>query len=175
MKTIVRKLMIAGILVPLLYSSSFGYEMTSRYATLTYTDAKQLVEFNNKALRHGSYRVTGIALSNEVKRNLDLLINKVTMILLQSKPREQLRFRIILVTSAADIQRTYMKKYWKRVDYVAFYSPRDDTIFISLRDLSPVVLAHELAHVIIHHYFHRPISVAIHERLAESVERHIDD
>jgi len=175
MKTFVQKLVIAGIFFSFFCSSSFGYEINSRYATLIYTDDKQLSEFSKKALENISCQGGSVALSDEVNCKLDVLIDKVAMILLQSQPTEELKFEILLVTSAADIQTIYMDKCGKDYGYIAFYSPKDDIIFFSVGDLRPGVLAHELAHVIIYHYFYSTISSTIQELLAQFVESHIDD
>jgi len=174
MKTVVQKLIIAAILFSFFPSSSFGYEINSRNATLIYADEIQLQELN-KTLKNISYQGNSITLSDEVKGKLDVLIGKVAMILLNSRPPEQLKIKIMLVTSAADIQAIYSDKYGKGKDYIAFFSPKDGTIFISVSDLRLGILAHELAHVIIHHYFYSAIPSRIHELLAQFVESHIDD
>jgi hypothetical protein len=89
-------------------------------------------------------------------------------------PRE-LKITIVLLSTDDEVQRIYRDKYGRRVDYIAFYSPRDKTIFISVNDISLGVLAHELAHVIIDRYYGIPTPVNIHEILAQYVESHIRD
>ena len=105
---------------------------------------------------------------------MDVLIEEVILILVQSRPTEELKFKIMLLPSDTDIQNICTEKYGKGDDYIAFYSPKDNTIFISVDDLRLGVLAHELAHVIIKSYFYNAPTKMIHEALAQFVEKHIE-
>jgi hypothetical protein len=163
------------MLFSLLSSPSFAFEIKSRYATLIYKDEKQLLEFNKKALKNISYRGESVIFADEVTGKLDILIEEVILILVQSRPAQELKFKIMLLPSDADIQKIYSERYGKGDDYIAFYSPKDNTIFISADDLRPGVLAHELAHVIINSYFYNAPTKMIHEALAQFVEKHIDE
>lgn len=163
------------MLFSLLSSPSFGFEIKSRYATLIYKDEKQLLEFNKKALKNISYHGKSVIFADEVTGKLDVLIEEVILILVQSRPAEKLKFKIMLLPSDTDVQRIYSEEYGKGDGYIAFYSPRDNTIFISVNDLRLGVLAHELAHVIINSYFYNAPTKMIHEALAQFVEKHIDE
>ena len=69
----------------------------------------------------------------------------------------------------------FRKKYGRDVDYIAFYSPRDKTVYVSVSDVELTVLAHEIGHVIIDFYYGMATPQKIHEVLAQYVEEHLKD
>ncbi len=158
-------------------SISSGYELKTRYATIIYENEKLLRQFNREvSLGSLSYLIrnkTSITADDEVKNKLDAIVERIETIL-DMFPKE-LKFKVILLPSDTDVQKIYRKKYGKNVDYIAFYSPREKTVFVSVNDISLGVLAHELAHVIIDLFYGIPTPVNIHEVLAQYVESHIRD
>jgi len=74
-----------------------------------------------------------------------------------------------------NIDRDEVARYGLTVDYVAFYAPRDKVVYVSVDDADLSVLAHELTHVILDHYFGIAPPVKIHEVLAQFVEEHLKD
>jgi predicted metal-dependent peptidase len=86
-----------------------------------------------------------------------------------------LNFRIMLLSTDTEVQQAYRSRYGKSVDYIAFYAPKDKTVYISVDDIRLGVLAHELAHVVIEHYFLNSPPNKIHEVLAQFVETHLQD
>jgi hypothetical protein len=61
------------------------------------------------------------------------------------------------------------------VDYISFYSRRDNLVYLSVRDADLHVVAHEFGHVVVEHYFNRAPPVQMHEVMAQYVESHITD
>jgi len=80
-----------------------------------------------------------------------------------------------MLPSDEEVQAVYKKKYREDVDFIAFYSPRDKTIFVSVPDTNLGVLAHEIAHAVIDLYYGRATPLKIHEVLAQYVESHLRD
>jgi predicted metal-dependent peptidase len=105
---------------------------------------------------------------------LDLLVEKCIKILFDAPGGERLRFKIVILASTADIEKSYSEIYGKGTDFIAFYSPKIDTVFISVDELKQGILAHEIAHVIIQHYFYNAPSRMIHEAIAQLVETQIE-
>jgi hypothetical protein len=87
----------------------------------------------------------------------------------------EVKFTVSLLSSDDEVQRIYRSKYGKSVDYIAFYSPRDKTVFVSVKDIDTGVLAHEIAHVIIDLFYGIATPAKIHEVLAQYVETHLKD
>jgi len=173
----VSRAILTGLFFIMSASLAFGSELKTQYATIIYENEKLLRQFNREvSLGSLSYLIrnkTSITADDEVKNKLDAIVERIETIL-DMFPRE-LKFTIVLLSTDDEVQRIYRDKYGRRVDYIAFYSPRDKTIFISVNDISLGVLAHELAHVIIDRYYGIPTPVNIHEILAQYVESHIRD
>ncbi len=157
-------------------TASLACDFSTHYATLVYEKEEQLSRFNKRiSVRgfSGPERRPGIAtVSDEVIYKVDSLIEKVE-ILLHVCPRS-LRFGIMLLSTKNDVQQQYKMQYGIGGDYVAFYSPQNRTLFVSVDDIDNYVLAHELTHVVIDQYFEKSPSAVIQEILAHFVETHIE-
>jgi hypothetical protein len=158
-------------------SPSFGYELKTVYATIMYENEKLLRQFNKEvslgSLSYLTRNKTSITADDEIKNKLDAVVERIEAVL-DMFPRE-LKFKVVLLPSDTDVQKIYRNKYGKTVDYIAFYSPRDKTVFFSVDDISLDVLAHELTHVILDYYFGVSPPEKIHEVLAQFVEAHLKD
>ena len=166
------------LLLSLLFTSSAcAFELSTRYATIIYIKKNQLQEFNDNvflgSLSYLTRRKRAVTVEDEVKNKLDTILEKVesTLEVYPSK----IRLRVILLDSEDDVRKAYARLYGKSRDFVAFYSPREKTLYLSLRNVTLGLLAHELAHVVIDHYFGISPPVKIHEVLAQYVETHIED
>ena len=131
MKIIVQRIIFAGILFSLLSSPSFGFEIKSRYATLIYKDEKQLLEFNNKALKNISYHGKSVLFADEVTGKLDVLIEEVILILVQSQPTEELKFKIMLILRTP-IFRKFTLKNMEKVMIISHFILQKTTQYSSL-------------------------------------------
>lgn len=164
------------LLLFLTVSTCFADELKTHYATIIYDQEEQLSKFNKRISVKSLSDVTGstavLTAGDEVRYKLDLLVEKIER-LLHVCPRD-LKFDVRLLTSTAEVQQHYRIKYGINSDYIAFYSPQNKTVFISVNDLNKYVLAHELTHVIIGQYFMNPPSAIIQEILAHFVETHIE-
>lgn len=165
------------ILILLLVSSSFAGEIKGRYATIIYDDEELLRKFNDKIfLGRGLYFLSKKrknTVTEEIKDKTNVIVEKVEAVL-EMFP-EKLRFTIVLLPTAKDVQRVFKENYKKNVDYIAFYSPKQKTVYLSVKDIKLRVLAHEIGHVVVEHYFDVSPPVKIHELLAQFAETHITD
>lgn len=159
-------------------SSALSEELKTRYATVRYDDINLLHKFNDElalsrqlSLQLRQQKV--ITVQDELQNKLNIIVEKVETVLDMFPPR--LYFTLVLLPSAKEVQEVYMEKYGKRVDHVAYYSLSEKTIYLSVGDMNLSVLAHEVGHIVVHHYFQvRPPS-KIHEVLAQFAEAHITD
>jgi len=154
-----------------------GEEVKSRYSLIRFEKQRQLRLFN-KRLSLGSLAYLlrskhAVTVQDEVKNKIDVIIEK-TETILEMYPN---RFHVTLelLDSTSEVGKIYYSKYNQRAGYIAFYDPGDKTVYTSVDDVRLGVLAHELAHAIINHYFKVAPSVKIHELLAQYVEVHILD
>ncbi len=75
----------------------------------------------------------------------------------------------------SDIQGIHASRYGFGTEAIAFYDFDDNTVFVAVKDLSEGVLAHEMAHCIIDHYFKIRPPRKIEEMLAIHVDEHLRD
>jgi hypothetical protein len=169
----------AVLLVSLILSASVsaGSELKTRYATVVYDNEKYLRAFNDEvSLGSLSYLVsnrTPLTAAEETGYKLDAIVERVETVL-DMYPRG-LKFTMVLLPSSKDVQKVWMSKYGRSPDYIAFYSPRDKTLFVSVDDVRVGVLAHELTHVILVSYFGISPPDKTQEVLAQFVETHFGD
>lgn len=150
-------------------------EIRTLYATLIYDNAECLQQFNDQVPESSScsigYRVA-LTQEEEAGCKLDVIVNRVEAVL-DIFPRG-LNFTLVLLPTSSAVQEVYKRKYGKNPDYIAFYSPGDNYIYMSANDVTVGVLAHELTHVIVGKYFSRALPSVIQEAVAQYVDSQID-
>lgn len=134
----------------------------------------------NKRLKLGSLtsilkkRAPGdLSVEGQVAEKVDIIIDRVKAIL-EMYPKN---FKVdIKIAPDSDLIRSlYKKKYYREVEFIAFYSPQEKTIYISAEDAKSNILAHELAHAIIDQYFGVAAPAKIHEILAQYVDENFEE
>lgn len=157
--------------------SASAAEVKTGYATVIYERGELLRRFNKEvSLGSLSYLMRNrqsITVEDEVRNKVDAVVERV-MSILDMHPKE-IAFRIVLLPAAADVHRVYKTRYGLTVDYIAFYTPRDKIVYLSVDDIDLSVLAHELTHMVLDHYFGISPPAKIHEVLAQFVETHLKD
>ncbi|MBU0673340.1 MAG: hypothetical protein KJ950_01700 [Proteobacteria bacterium] len=153
-------------------------EFQSRYATIHYENDQQVRKLNNELFlsRNLGYRLRErklITVQDEVGAKIDLLIEQVQVVL-EMFP-ERIKFDLFLFDNAAEAQKELFRRYGKKVDFISFYSRRENALYLSARDGELKVVAHELAHVVLEHYFKPSPPVKVHEVLAQYAAGHIAD
>lgn len=152
-------------------------EIETRFATVVYERDDLLRRFNEEvSLRSLSYLLRNrgsLTMADEVRNKIDVIVERVETIL-EMFPKT-LKFTVVLVASDQEVRKVYKNRYGRHADFIAFYSPREKTVYVSVRDANLHVFAHEIAHVVIDQYFGVSPSVKIHEVLAQFVESHIED
>lgn len=154
-------------------------KITSRYARIFYETDETLRLFNRR-VKLGSLssilkrKYSGeLTVERQVSEKIDIIVDRVKAIL-DMYPKN---FRIdIKITADSNlVQSIYKKRYFKDVEFIAFYSPQERAIYISAEDAKSNVLAHELAHSIIDQYFGVAAPVKIHEILAQYVDENFEE
>lgn len=158
-------------------STGYCFELKTGHATIVYGKEELLREFNKEvSLGSLSFLVRGKksgTVEDEVINKIDAVIEKVEAVL-EMFPKD-LKLTVMLLASQKEVQRIYSEKYGISVDYIAFYSRRYETIYISVDDAHIGVLAHEISHAIMDHYFGVPPPAKINEVLGQFVEIHLED
>lgn len=153
-------------------------EVKSRYITLLYSSKEQLDSFNEQVelsrnLDQFVRKKNILTVEDEVLAKLDTILEKAETVL--DMFPDKLHIRIVLLNSADEVARVYKEKYGKNVNHIAYYSLSEDTIYVSIDDARLHVLAHEMGHAIVDHYFDVRPPYNIHELMAQFTEKHITD
>ncbi|MFZ5907430.1 MAG: hypothetical protein ACOYVJ_08505 [Nitrospirota bacterium] len=158
-------------------SASWAFELKSRFCTIVFSSEEVIRKFNKElSLGRLSYLMKNrhsITAEDEAGNKVDVIVERVETIL-EMFPRD-VQFTIVLLPSEKEVQAAYRNKYGRNVDYIAFYAPKDKTMYVSVRDVDVGVFAHETAHVIIDFYYGISTPTKIHEVLAQYVETHLMD
>lgn len=170
--------------IPLLISLLIFYPVNlaaqgkSRYVTLQYSDRSVLRQFNkqltlSRNLRYYLKKKHITTVEDEVLAKLDVLIEKAEVVL--DMFPSNLHITVVLLESRRDVATVYTQRYGKKADHIAYYSLTEDTIYISVADAKLRVVAHEIGHAIVDHYFQVRPPYNIHELMAQFTEKHITD
>ena len=153
-------------------------EGKSRYATLKYASRELLNDFNDeirlgRKLSQYMRRKNVITVEDEVLAKIDTIVEKAETIL--DMFPDNLHITIVLLEDKRAVGRMFQSKYGKRVNHIAYYSLSEDTIYMSVDDARLRVLAHEIGHAIVDHFFKVRPPYNIHELMAQFTEKHITD
>ena len=145
---------------------------------MQYDDIALLQKFNDELYlgRQLSLQVRqqkAFTIQDELQNKLNIIVEKVETVLDMFPAK--LYVTIVLLPSSKEVQEVYFQKYGKRVDHVAYYSLGEKTIYLSVRDVNLSVLAHEVGHIVVDHYFQVRPPYKIHEMLAQFAEAHVND
>ncbi|MCF6178390.1 MAG: hypothetical protein L3J63_03240 [Geopsychrobacter sp.] len=163
------------VVLGLSVQQSAAAEINTAFALIKCPDQKLLKTFNQKVRSRGygfgfGHKKSGNP-QETARRQVNQLIGRIQEIL-DMRPKN-LHFTIQILSSPQEVQATFFKEYNRKVDYIAFYSPRSETVYLSTKKLRRTVLAHEMAHAVIDRYFGKAPPVKIHELLAQYVEKQL--
>lgn len=151
-------------------------ELQTRYATLHYDNDEQLQALNRELLLGGELswqlrRRSLVTVQDEVAAKIDILVEQVQTVL-EMYP-ERLAFIILLFSDEKAAQAELARRHGERVDFISFYSRRDNTLYLSVKHARLKVVAHELGHVVVQHFSKNSMPNKIHELLAQYAASHI--
>lgn len=151
-------------------------ELQSKYAVIIYEDIDDLREFNNELYMgrlRSKMRHTGDTLEEEVIAKIDYITEKVMTVLdMYPKP---VKYSIEILKDEDAVKDVFKDIYRVNVNYIAFYSPGLNRVFFSADNGRLRVVAHEIGHVVVEHYFTVSPPQRIHEVMAQYAEKHITD
>jgi len=176
MRKLLQALTFCGLL--LFPSSLLAGEIKGRYVTVQFANRELLGDFNEeielgRKLSSYARKRPIVTIEDEVLAKADTIVEKAETIL-EMFP-DKLHIRIVLLAKQADVARIFRDKYQKTADHIAFYSLAEDTIYRSVDDVNLEVLAHEIGHAVVDHYFNVRPPYNVHELMAQFVEKRIND
>ncbi len=156
--------------------------LPAKYTVLRYQETAHLETFNRRInfgggadgfLFFGSGRRKDSSLEQEVCQKLDRLVEKVQLILDMQRPFP--RVFINVYPDEESLHRAYFRVHGKRGKPRAWYTFRQNTIYLNLLDVFSGMLAHELAHAVVDHYLGVRPPRATAEILARYVDSHLEE
>jgi len=157
---------------------AYCFKRSSRYATINYSSKELLRDFNDelylpRTLMRAVHRRNAVLLEDEVLAKVDTIIEKAEMIL--DMFPDHLHIQIVLLETQSEVAKVYKARYGRKASHIAYYSLSEKTIYISVDNTTLKVLAHEIGHAIIDHYFKVRPPYNVHELMAQFTEKHITD
>ncbi|MFH2092688.1 MAG: hypothetical protein ABIJ31_10025 [Pseudomonadota bacterium] len=156
------------------------YIIQTDYTLIKYKTRNDLARFN-KAIKFGpsERQNTGQGIHITDSRSGELIAQKVDAVFMRAQEILDMKKRfspvhIHLYSGPSDLNKAYESLYPGECNLRAWYSFKNNTVFLNVRDLHEGMLAHELAHAIIDHYMTvRPPSQTA-EILARYVDSHLE-
>lgn len=177
MKTIVTAFSILAAWNNILPCPVFAFEVKGHYASVAYETDEMLEDFNDRLfmgrLRHLLRSKRALTIEDEVRNKIDLISVKVEQVLEMFPPN--FNYSVQLCKDMDKIREMFLllhKRNWKRP---GFYSPVNNTVYLSVKNTNIQVVAHEVGHAVVENYFKVRPPVKIHELLAQYAEKHIGD
>lgn len=163
------------IFIPL---QSALYGQPSWDVAIEYSDPAVLKEFNQNlqlvpSLSRFIKRKDVITAEDEVYAKVNLIVEKVEAVL--DMYPDNIKFKLWIFPDKKKVADHYKKTYGQKADYIAYYSLSRKTIYISADDATLKVLAHEIGHMVVDHFFQVRPPYSIHELLAQYAEKHVSD
>ena len=149
----------------------------SRYFTVRWNDPKLLRDFNDNLSigRLSSFiqKKNIVTVEDEVYAKLDVILEKAQLVL--NMYPNNMKVTVTLLPNKRAVSAVYQQKYGKEANNIAYYSLSENIVYVSVDDANLRVIAHELGHAIVNHYFTERPPYQIHELMAQFAEKHITD
>jgi len=155
--------------------------LKARDILIHYGDDYDLKKFNSKLyvkrnIKSEIRKHNISTIPNMVVAKINAIIDRVMVVFDVYIPPGQFNFGITILKDDDEVNQKFKEIYNKDVDYIAFYSRKQEMIFLSSRHSKLSVVTHEIGHAIAEMHF-RPNSPsrALHEVIAQFAEKNIYD
>ncbi|MFH1854691.1 MAG: hypothetical protein ABH815_05205 [Candidatus Omnitrophota bacterium] len=161
------------------YANDFSHRVESEYFTVYYQDqvdplgvAYKIKVDSYARLSGDRYKVTTDDNPNDVlSQNVDALFNEVSDIL--DMHIYSYHGIVKICRDSEALKKAYVGLFDRELKAESFYYHEENTIFVNAADLNPGILAHEISHALINHYFVVVPPVKVQEVLSGYVEYNI--
>lgn len=155
------------------------FTIKSGYLNIYCDQDVNLKSVTNRLSRRGLFEAgvynpnSGSVPSEKIAYMMDRLLKRVKDILDMWPEKMDLKIKIFKDRDALNSE--YCRIFGTTPDYKSFYIYKYDTIYTSEEDISDSVLAHEMGHAIVDHYFSKTPPTKISELMAQYVDLHLED
>lgn len=155
------------------------FTVKSAYMKINCDNAVDLKAIGRKISRRGLF-ASGIYDPNPVSAPAEKIAYMLDRLLKRTKEilgmwPENFNLEIRIYKDRDQLDGEYCRIFGTKPGYKAFYIYKYNTIYTSEEDISDSVMAHEMGHAVIDHYFSAIPPAQIREVLAEYVNLHLED
>jgi len=152
----------------------------TKHTVIHYQTMEDLKKFNKKVVYYSArqglkslFSTSADNLTDKLKKKVDALFKRVQEVLDMRKRTN--RVIINIYHDKKQLRAAYYEIFKKKCSFRGWYLYERNTIHINVDDLNEGILAHEMAHSIIDHYFAIRPPKATAEILARYVDKHLSD
>lgn len=152
------------------------YTIETGYFTVYYKPGADLYKIESALKKRISYFSAGSPaddahVTDKIRYQLDSLLARAEEIL-DMHPKD-MHIMIRIFPTRLELNEEYFRIFNAKEEYKSFYINKFKTIYISAEDVSDSVLAHEMGHAIVDHYFAVIPPEKVREILASYVDLHL--
>ncbi|MFH0855443.1 MAG: hypothetical protein V1869_02850 [Candidatus Omnitrophota bacterium] len=111
-------------------------------------------------------------IENRITARLESILLRAKRILAMNPPYMNLKIKVF--NNREELNNEYYRIFGSRQNYRSFYIHNLEMIFSSMQDITDSVIAHEMGHAIIDHYFNVTPPPKVAELLAVYVDSHLE-
>ena len=146
------------------------------HLTIYYLPGTDLDRIENSLRQRASYFSSDMpgeyaSPEEKIRYQLDALFRRAEAIL-DMRPAD-MHVKIRIFRTRAELNDEYEKIFNTREDFKSFYVYKFNTIYTSEEDISDSIIAHEMGHAIVDHYFSVIPPETVRELLASYVDLHL--
>jgi hypothetical protein len=128
--------------------------------------------FSVSAAERDRFTNPAYSIEERIISRLESILLRVEQILAMDAPAMEIKIKIF--RNRAELSQEYLRLVGSIQRYKSFYIHGFETIYTSMQDISDSVISHELAHVVIDHYFKVMPPEKTAELLAVYVDSHLE-
>lgn len=160
------------------YAADFPLIITTKHTVLMFNTEEDVALFNDSIRYEAGNSLASIFstpssndVQKEVMRKVDLLFEKVQLILDMRKPMPKVIVRIH--SNEMQLGESFRKLYQRGNPPRGWYFFENNTVYLNVKDVRENMFAHELGHSIIDNYLSVRPPAATAEILAQYVDMHL--
>ena len=128
--------------------------------------------FSVSAMEENLFSSPAYRIESRISARLESILLKVKQILAMNPPSMILKIKVF--KSRNELNNEYFRIFNSNTRYKSFYVYGLETIYTSMQDITDSVIAHEMSHAVLDHYFNVIPPPKVAEFLAVYVDSHLE-
>lgn len=128
--------------------------------------------FSVSAMEKDLFANPAYGIENRISARLESILQKVKQVLAMNPPLMNLKIKVF--KNRNELNDEYFRIFNSNPHYKSFYVHGLETIYTSMQDVTDSVIAHEMSHAVIDHYFNVAPPPKVAELLAVYVDSHLE-